>query len=155
MKYVLIAALALMFSAPVMANGNPNSEPCSHPVFMTHDCNITGAPGADGKDGVDGRDGIDGVNGINGIDGVIPNGWFDQLDKLGRYSLALDAAHAYLPMYKNSRFTLSAAQGYHQLGVGIGYAYVDQDDDNKLAFTIAIGGSRDVSAAKVSIGFEF
>lgn len=176
-KSILAFCVVLLLGFSAAASATGEKEPCSHPVFVTHACLDTvvtdgqdgqdgqdgsdGQDGKDGRDGQDGQDGIDGIDGqdgrdgIDGIDGVVPSDWINQLDNFRRYSMALDAAQAYLPQNKNSRFTLGASQGMHQLGVGLGYAYVDQDDDNRLAFTIALGFSGDHVAARASVGFEF
>ena len=168
MKSIILIAAILLISGAAFAGGD--HDPCSHPVFVTHSClDVTvtdgadgadGVDGIDGKDGADGKDGIDGLNGLNGRDGIdgrdaiIPNEWYEQLQSNQRLSLALDAAQVYLPQEKSSRFTLGAAQGNSQLGVGLGYAYVD-DSENRMAFTIALGYSHDEVAGKASVGFEF
>jgi len=127
---------------------------------------VDGTNGADGRDGVDGINGRDGTNGTNGLDGangrdgldgqdgVVPTDWYEQMQRNNRYALANDAIQMYLPQGKQSRLTLGATVYGGALGVGLGYAYM-VDDESKTAFTLGVGISHDETAVKGSVGFEF
>ena len=127
---------------------------------------VDGTNGADGRDGVDGINGRDGTNGTNGLDGangrdgldgqdgVVPTDWYEQMQRNNRYSLANDAIQMYLPQGKPSRLTLGATVYGGALGLGLGYAYM-VDDESRTAFTFGVGVSHDETAVKGSVGFEF
>jgi hypothetical protein len=168
----ILVVLAILVSGAALAEG-PDKMPCSHPVFMTHDCapvdgkdgedgkdgkngkngldGKDGKDGVDGKDGLDGRDGINGIDGINGRDGVVPTDWYNDLMSS---SVALSAATAYLPQDKDSRLTFGFANAGGYKGLGLGYAYVIDREDN-FAFTLALGRASDVTVGNVTIGWEF
>jgi hypothetical protein len=157
MKYA--ALVALFLATPVYASGDHNNEqePCSHPVFVTHDClaeyeTHDGEDGRDGADGIDGVDGLDGRPGLDGLDGVVPQDWYHKLKAYEKYNLATSAAQVYLPQDADSRITMGAASFRGKLGIGLGYAYMTED---KVALTVALGVAGSSTAAKVSVGFEF
>ena len=76
------------------------------------------------------------------------------MQRNNRYSLANDAIQMYLPQDKPSRLTIGATAYGGQLGVGLGYAYM-VDDESRTAFTFGVGVSHDETAVKGSVGFEF
>jgi hypothetical protein len=123
---------------------------------------IDGIDGINGIDGIDGRDGIDGINGIDGRDGrdgrdgVVPTAWINEVrynhQRLARYTAASQAVQIYLPQDQYSRVTIGVSKVSSYLGLGIGYAY---KNDDGVAFTLGLGNSGSESMGKASVGFEF
>ena len=155
-----------------------NSE-CDHPRFQEVGCAYPGEqgpPGQDGKDGEDGedgidgidgidgkdgRDGIDGINGINGVngkDGEVPIEWINNVTKLYNESREAAAAAAamqvYLPQEQTSRLTFGMSRLQGETGLGVGYAYM-LDDDRRSALTLSVGHAGSETAIRGSFGFEF
>jgi hypothetical protein len=117
-----------------------------------------GIDGRDGKDGKDGRDGIDGINGIDGRDGVVSETWIKEtrhnFREWGHYAAAMQAIQIHLPQDRGSRLTLAGSTINGVEGLGLGYAYKMDRDDN-LAFTVGVGSSGGEEVGVASVGFEF
>lgn len=121
-----------------------------------------GRDGIDGQDGQDGRDGIDGIDGINGIagkDGVVDytrvNKTIHQNFSRWRHYLAASTAiQIHLPQDSSQRFTLSGSSVDGTSGVGAGYAYKFDREDN-LSISAGIGSSGGETLGVLSVGFEF
>jgi hypothetical protein len=60
----------------------------------------------------------------------------------------------HLPQDQNQRMTFGMSRIHGTTGLGIGYAYRTDRDDN-LAFTIGLGTSGGEQVGKASVGFEF
>lgn len=117
-----------------------------------------GKDGVDGKDGRDGKDGIDGRDGRDGKDGVVDENWIIETrnwqSKWYRYSAASEAIQIHLPQDQDSRVTFGMSRIHGTTGLGVGYAYKTDRDDN-LAFTLGLGTSGGERVGKASVGFEF
>jgi len=115
-----------------------------------------GRDGIDGTNGTDGRDGIDGIDGRDGIDGVVN---YTELTRVIRESYidhlaATTAIQIHLPQDSSQRFTLSGSTVGGTTGIGAGYAYKFDRDDN-LAVTAGVGSAGGEQVGVVSVGFEF
>lgn len=117
-----------------------------------------GIDGIDGIDGKDGRDGIDGKDGRDGKDGEVPTEWITNVNKLyddsRSYSAAMAAMRVDLPQYQQSRLTFSGSRVAGRTGIGVGYAYM-LDNENNAGLTIAVGRAGSETAIQGSFGFEF
>lgn len=118
-----------------------------------------GRDGIDGTNGTDGRDGIDGIDGRDGIDGVVDykavNKVIDDSFHTWRnYAAAMQAVQIHLPQDSSQRFTLSGSTVGGTTGIGAGYAYKFDRDDN-LAVTAGVGSAGGEQVGVVSVGFEF
>jgi hypothetical protein len=165
-----------MFAFPAFAT---DWDDCDHPRFLEHGCGYEGEDGADGMDGedgadgadgmdgqdgrdgidgVDGRDGIDGINGLAGADGVVDETWITETRN--KYSVfrhqvaAMNAIQINLPQDASSRLTLAGSTFDGVSGIGLGYAYKMDREDN-LSFTVGIGTSGGEEVGIASVGFEF
>ena len=164
------AILMLFLSSLAFAGGE--GEPCSHPVFVTHEClgtyvPETGTDGTNGQDGLNGADGADGATGPMGPQGpagpggVSSNSQSSLTANLSRYSgqyydylAATEAAQVYLPQNQDSRVTFGVSTVNGTTGLGIGYARRFEGEDAP-AFTLALGTAGGETTAKASFGFEF
>jgi hypothetical protein len=127
-----------------------------------------GKDGKDGRDGIDGQDGRDGINGINGIDGKDGRDGIDGEDGVVDYRevnriidktyshhwAALSAIQIHLPQDRHSRLTFSGSRVNGETGIGAGYAYKFDRDDN-LAISGGVGTSGGETVGILSLGFEF
>jgi len=152
-------------------------EECDHPRFLEHGCGYEGEDGADGADGADGQDGRDGIDGIDGIDGkdgrdgidgkdgVVPTEWITNTNNTfnihnkwiqsARDALAAQTAmQVFLPQDQTQRITFSGAKINNTTGVGVGYAYMF-DNERNSALTLSVGRAGDETAVRGSFGFEF
>jgi hypothetical protein len=170
--------LLLALSGLVYADGPDNDGPCSHPVFVTHEClqeqldDLEGVPGGPGPvgpegpegpagdvgpqgpvgpQGAQGERGPRGPEGPRGADGTIPVSWFN--DIRGHFA-ASAAAQVYLPQDKNSRLTIGTSRVMGRTGVGVGYAY-KVDDESKTAFTLALGRANGAKVVQLGVSVEF
>lgn len=167
--FLVAAALAMlvMIAAPAWAT---DWDECDHPRFLEKGCGYEGedgedgadgADGADGQDGADGRDGVDGIDGRDGrdgIDGVVPTKWRTEThnwyEEIREAAAAQQAMQVYLPQDQKSRLTMGMSRVANTTGVGLGYAYMI-DNDRNSAFTIAVGVAGSETAVSGSFGFEF
>lgn len=120
---------------------------------------IDGRDGKDGADGIDGRDGRDGIDGLNGLDGIVDyttiNRNLNNETARWRHWLAAQSAiQIHLPQDSSQRLTLSGSTVDGTGGVGLGYAYKFDRDDN-LAISAGIGSSGDEQVGVLAVGFEF
>lgn len=120
---------------------------------------VDGQNGRDGIDGKDGRDGIDGRpgrDGVNGKDGVVPIEWINETRNWqrdwGRFTAATEAIQVHLPQEQTSRVTFGMSRVHGSTGLGVGYAYKNEDG---VAFTVGLGTSHGQTVGKASVGFEF
>lgn len=163
---LMVLILAFMF-VPAYASGDSDSDSDSdcHGYFCEHDHDDhIGPPGEDGKDGSDGIDGMDGadgaqgIQGIRGLDGIVPTEWRTETHNWYREIRDVVAAQmamqVYLPQDQKSRLTVAMSRVSNTTGLGIGYAYMIDNDYNS-AFTIAVGQAGGETAVSGSFGFEF
>jgi hypothetical protein len=64
------------------------------------------------------------------------------------------AMQNYLPQDQKSRLTVSMARLNGETGIGVGYAYM-LNDDNNAAVTLSVGAAGSETAVRGSFGFEF
>ena len=164
-----IVAIAILFLAGPSAFAG--GKDCDHPRFLEKGCGYEGGNGEDGADGKDGRDGIDGADGkdgrdgIDGIDGKDGADGIVDYNKVNKvidesfhtwrnYAAAMQAIQIHLPQDSSQRFTLSGSSVGGTTGIGAGYAYKFDRDDN-LAVTAGVGSAGGEQVGVVSIGFEF
>lgn len=160
MKTLALALLLLSTSAFA-------TDDCDHPRFLEHGCGYEGEDGADGQDGqdgrdgvdgIDGRDGIDGINGIDGRDGVVSETWITEtrnhFETVEHYVAAMNSIQINLPQDSSSRLTLAGSTFRGATGIGLGFAYKMDREDN-LAFTVGIGTSGGEQVGTASVGLEF
>lgn len=173
--WFVIAILVLgyfVYTTPANATWDEveRSQECEHPRFLEHGCGYEGVDGEDGTDGVDGNDGIDGVDGQDGIDGrdgrdgvdgqdgEIPTEWITNThnwyEQAREATAAVSAMQTHLPQDQTSRLTFGASHVNGSTGVGIGFAYI-LDNDRNSALTVAVGHAGSETAIRGSFGFEF
>ena len=167
---IFTAIMSMVWSLPANAT---NYDDCDHPRFLEHGCGYEGEDGADGADGIDGQDGsdgrdgvdgingtngIDGIDGLNGADGVVSETWINEtrnhFETVEHYVAAMNSIQINLPQDASSRFTLAGSTFRGATGIGLGYAYKMDREDN-LAFTVGIGTSGGEQVGTASVGFEF
>lgn len=167
--------LFLLLMLPMFAYAGGND--CEHPVFVIAGCEIPGPPGPPGEPGPagppgeqgepgpagpQGETGPMGPAGPQGEPGVIPEEWlnetynyYNKYYNQSRDSVAAVAAmQAPLPQDMNSRLTFTMTNVLSTNAVGVGYAYMIDDEQN-TALTLAIGSTGDETAIQGSVGFEF
>lgn len=162
---MIVLLLALLIAAPAFATGGDKECPPGHE--NNNSCDNTGPPGEDGKDGVDGKDGRDGVDGKDGRDGIDGKDGRDGIDGIvdyriihkefrtwRNYAAAMQAIQIHLPQDASQRLTLSGSAVNGTTGMGLGYAYKTDRDDN-LAFTVGVGTAGGEQVGVISAGFEF
>jgi hypothetical protein len=176
----MILVMIAIYAPAAEATGD---KECAHPRFVEHGCGEAGPPGPpgprgkrgeqgergeDGRDGIDGKDGKDGKDGRDGVDGKdgeVPTEWITEtrtnhITTHNWYESARDAAAAqaamqvHLPQYQKSRLTFSGSHVNGTSGVGVGYAYM-LDNDRNAGLTLSIGYAGDETAVRGSFGFEF
>jgi len=119
-----------------------------------------GVAGTDGKDGIDGKDGVAGPQGIAGVAGsdVLSLAAISEMertiDDTASINLAFDSIQIHLPQKASHRVTMSMANDGVNQGVGIGYAYMF-DDDNRTAVIAGWGHAQHQDVVKVGVSFEF
>ena len=121
---------------------------------------VAGTDGKDGKDGIDGKDGVAGPQGIAGVAGsdVLSLAAISEMertiDDTASINLAFDSIQIHLPQKASHRVTMSMANDGVNQGVGIGYAYMF-DDDNRTAVIAGWGHAQHQDVVKVGVSFEF
>jgi hypothetical protein len=160
---IFTAIMSMVWSIPANAT---DWDDCDHPRFLEHGCGYEGTDGTDGTDGVDGQDGRDGIDGIDGIgiagkdgrDGVVSETWINEtrnhFEKVEHYVAAMNSIQINLPQDASSRLTLAGSTFRGATGIGLGYAYKMDREDN-LAFTVGIGTSGGEQVGTASVGLEF
>jgi len=159
----LAAFVLIGWGGPAFATDD--EDPCSHPVFVTHECldtydggavdgedGVDGLDGIDGVDGADGRDGVDGIDGLNGRDGrdgIVPRSWYEEMNE---FISASNAVTAYLPQDGDNRVTVGMGRANGRTGVGVGYARRIQDN-NYLTLSVARSGDSVVGNAALTVEF--
>lgn len=168
MKYLIIGALFLLFTPAVFAGG---TDDCSHPNFQEVGCTYPGdqgppgpagpagpqgEQGPPGPQGEQGPQGIPGPQGPMGPPGPVSTEWIHELRtfdaKYSKYLAASNALQIYLPQDQESRVTFGMGHARSKTGLGVGYAYVNEDG---TAFTFGLGISGGETVTKASVGFEF
>jgi len=160
----LMVVFLTMLSAPSWAT---DWDDCDHPRFLEKGCGYEGtdgADGADGADGVDGTDGADGIDGVDGrdgrdgVDGEVPTEWLIETrhwyKEIREAAAATAAMQVHLPQDQKSRLTASMSSVAGSTGVGLGYAYMF-DNERNSALTVAVGFAGSETAIAGSFGFEF
>jgi hypothetical protein len=88
----------------------------------------------------------------------VPIEWINSVhylyDQSRAYTAALAAMQAPLPQQQISRVTFSGSHLNGRSGVGVGWAYM-LDDERRSAFTLSVGHSHGETAVQGSFGFEF
>ena len=148
---MLVVLLALFLIAPAFAGGDKDC-----PYGHQHQGSCQGPPGEDGKDG---KDGVDGKDGRDGIDGVVDYQRINttvhkEFRTWRNYAAAMQAIQIHLPQDSSQRLTASGSYIDGASGVGLGYAYKFDRDDN-LAITAGIGSSGGEEVGVLSLGLEF
>ncbi len=72
--------------------------------------------------------------------------------RYGRWAAASEAVQIYLPQDQESRITFGVGMVDGNTGLGLGYAF---KNDDGVAFTLGIGTSGGEDVGKASVGFEF
>lgn len=182
-RAAFLTLLFMGLNWPIWANATGGGD-CDHPRFQEVGCTYPGEQGPpghdgkdgkDGKDGVDGRDGVDGKDGRDGIDGKDGRDGIDGKDgivdyervnttitetvngkysKWRNYSAAIMALQINLPQDSSQRLTFSGSSVDGTTGIGAGYAYKFDRDDN-LSLSGGIGHAGGETVGILSLGFEF
>jgi hypothetical protein len=95
----------------------------------------------------------------------VPNEWITNTNNTfnthnkwiiaARDAIAADGAmQVFLPQHASQRVTFSGVRINNTTGIGVGYAYM-LDDDRRSALTVSIGRAGDETAIRGSFGFEF
>jgi len=174
---ILLLAWFMFATAPAYATGDGE---CDHPRFVEVGCEVpgppgppgppgepgpTGPPGPAGPPGPEGPPGPAGPPGPQGPPGEVPTDWIEETRNYystvnNWYDEARDAAAAqaamgtHLPQYSNQRLHFNAAHVEGRTGIGFGYAYMLNNENNAgLTFSMGFAGSE--TAARASFGFEF
>lgn len=176
---IIIISVFLFFAATAFATGGDDHGcPPGHEHRDSCNGDNQGPPGEDGKDGIDGqdgtngtdgvdgkdgRDGVDGTNGIDGLDGEVDytrvnstiNTTINRETGRWKHFLAAQSSlQIHLPQDSSQRLTLAGSTIEGTSGVGLGYAYKFDRDDN-LSITAGIGTSGGENIGVLSVGFEF
>ena len=183
MTRLLFVLLITALSAPALAGGNNDGEcdhpvfveqGCQTP-------GPAGPPGADGQPGPagpagppgeqgppgpqgpagpmgpQGPTGKPGSDGRDGRDGVVPTDWIDdtryRFGRMERYLAAATSLDIDLPQNGNHRLSLMGSNVSGTTGVGVGYAYKD-DDGNALKIGIATAG-QDTTVVQIGVSTEW
>jgi 2',3'-cyclic-nucleotide 2'-phosphodiesterase (5'-nucleotidase family) len=87
---------------------------------------------------------------------VVSTEWINEVryfnEKYSRYLAADQALQVYLPQDQQSRITFGMGRAGSNTGIGMGYAYVNEDG---VALTAGIGTSGGETVGRISVGFEF
>jgi len=117
-----------------------------------------GKQGIQGEQGIPGKNGIQGIQGIRGERGEVPTEWINNVNNLydqnRNYLSAQQSIQVHLPQDQKSRLTFGASRVGSKSGIGVGYAYM-LNSDNNTALTVGIGQSGHETAIQGSFGFEF
>jgi hypothetical protein len=127
----------------------------------TGDTGATGATGATGDRGATGAVGATGEQGIQGVQGIrgeVPTKWrtetINWYNEIRDVAAAQQAMQVYLPQDQKSRLTMSMSRVANTTGVGLGYAYMI-DNERNSALTLSVGRAGSETAVAGSFGFEF
>lgn len=162
MKYSL-AALLLVMAFPAYAT----DDDCDHPKFVQKGCET---PGPAGPPGPSGPPGPAGPPGPPGPPGEVPRAFIDEtkrdllalkdyrnhvnyrLGSFEKYLAASSALDIDLPRDKGSRLTVTGANASGTAGLGLGYAYMNEDG---VALKAGVAFSGDESVTKIGVSWEF
>ena len=129
----------------------------------------TGETGETGAQGQQGEQGETGAQGIQGIPGTVPTEWltttttsiennYNIVNKWRRelqdVAAAQSAMTVHLPHDQTSRLTTNLSQVGGSTGIGVGYAYM-MDNERNTSFTAAVGYAGSETVITGSVGFEF
>ena len=177
-NFFLVACLVVALFFLYGVNAQAGNDDCDHPRFQEIGCTYPGdGVGQDGADGADGQDGesivgpqgAQGLQGVQGIPGIVPEEWLTTTNtsiennynivnkwrrELQDVAAAQSAMQVYLPQDQKSRLTTGLSQVSGQTGIGLGYAYM-VDDERNTAVTVAVGHAGSETVVQGSIGFEF
>jgi len=112
---------------------------------------LTGSQGERGPQGSQGMQGIQGIQGIQGLPGVVDQGWYEEIREAAAASAAMQV---HLPQDQVSRATFGMSRLNGETGLGVGYAYM-VDDEHNTALTLSLGQSGSETAIRGTVGFEF
>jgi len=169
--------LYLLLLLPGLAFATGGSKDCDHPRFVEIGCGEvgpqgeqgeqgdrgprgeqgeTGPMGPQGPQGEQGPPGERGLAGLNGIDGKVPTEWIKEFhyfeERYSKYIAATEALQIHLPQDQPSRITFGISSVSGMTGIGIGYAFKNEDGQ---AFTFGLGTANGENVGKASFGFEF
>jgi hypothetical protein len=124
-----------------------------------------GEQGPPGPQGEQGPPGPQGPQGEQGPPGEVPTEWITTTNQnFSEFNRMLDdyyddlaavaAIPIHLPQDQSSRLSMGASHMGSSIGLGVGYAYM-LDDDNNTAVTFGAGYAGNHYVLKGSIGFEF
>ena len=137
---LLLVAVFVGMTSPVWATDSYRE--CEHPRFVEHGC----GEGPPGEQGPPGPQGEQGPPGPQGPAGEVPTEWITNVHNW--YEEARDAAAAtsaiqvFLPQDQVSRLTFGMSRVGSTTGLGIGYAYMINNDKN-TALTVSVGRAGD------------
>jgi hypothetical protein len=88
----------------------------------------------------------------------VPTEWITETrykyDIIRDYMAAEAAMETHLPQYMNQRAHFNVSHVHGRTGIGFGYAYM-LDNDNNAGVTFSMGHAGGETAARASFGFEF
>lgn len=170
---IFILTVALLVAIPAFADHNdkdgPGCPPGHHHIESCDDGGNQGPPGPEGPPGPPGPKGDPGEQGPPGPEGPQgPQGEPGIVDysrvnrtinqtfnrSFSEYLAAMQSIQIHLPQDHHSRLTLGGSRVNGSTGVGLGYAYKFDRDDN-LSLTVGVGSSGGEEVGVASLGFEF
>ena len=166
---LVVIATVMVVAPPALATwckGDPHK--CEGPPGPPGEPGPPGPPGEQGPPGPAGPQGETGPMGPQGEQGPmgeVPEDWIEQVNynyettnRWYQSAREVAAAHAamqvHLPQHQKSRLTFSGSYLNNTTGIGVGYAYM-MDNDSRTALTLSVGHSGDETAVRGSVGFEF
>jgi len=155
-KLWIIFLVSLSLAAPMTADATWGKEGPRGEQGEKGDRGAKGDRGKTGPAGPQGERGPAGPQGERGLPGVVDYSWIQETrqfnDKYSKYLAASEAVQIHLPQNQNQRFTIGMSTVHSQTGLGIGYAWMDDDD---IALTVGIGRSGGENLGKIGFSFEF
>ena len=170
MKQLLLLAFLML---PITAFA---TDDCSHPVFVQVGCGEPGPAGPPGPSGPPGEPGEPGPQGPPGPEGppgpagppgpqgepgvvdyervnrLVNETYYHRLGDFGKTIAASEAIQIHLPQVQDHRVTFGVSSFDGHSGMGIGYAFMNED---AVAFTVGLGTAGGDTVGKASVGFEF
>jgi len=159
-KAIIIGLVCIVAFETVKADddsdcrGNPHH--CEGPPGPAGPPGPVGPPGEPGEPGPPGPTGPQGPAGPPGPQGEVDYTWILETrtfhEKYGRFAAAMESVQIHLPQDQHSRVTFGVGRVQGNTGLGIGYAFKNEDG---LALTFGLGTSGGENVGKASVGFEF
>ncbi len=159
---VLLTSLLLIFPVITYAGND-----CDHPRFQEVGCSYPGDQGPPGPAGPPGEQGPPGPVGPPGprgeqgppgevdyteINKFINNYYYSKFGEFSKDVAAMSAVQIHLPQEQDHRLTFGVSYLDSHTGMGVGYAYMNED---AIAFTVGLGTAGGDFVGKASVGFEF